>query len=128
MRAFISSLLCCSCVAYHQPGSLAHATVRGPLEVSVKRIFASDIPVGGVVLEYRFGNLDDHAVPVDLRDLRVEIGGHGADLYDPHGVVRPLPLAARGAGSERLLYIAWGNAETTEVCVYLGTDCLEVTP
>jgi hypothetical protein len=128
MRAFVSSLLCCSCVAYHQPGALAHATVRGPLEVSVRRIFASDIPVGGVVLEYRFGNLVDHAVPVDLRELRVEIGGHSADLYDPRQEVRELPLAPRGEGSERLLYLAWGNAETSEVCVYLAFDCVEVLP
>jgi hypothetical protein len=128
MRAFVVSLLCSSCVSYHHAGAIEHATALGPIEISAQRVFGTDIPPGAVVLEYHFGNLADHSVPLDLNQLRVEIDGHRADLYDPRVEVQTLPLPALGVGTERLLYLAWGTVDATRVCVYLGPDCTEVLP
>jgi hypothetical protein len=128
MNRVVPLLACCSCVAFHAAGSLDHAVALGPVDLEVTRLYYPETPESGVMLEYRFGNRADHGVPLDLSHLEVDIDGHPARLYDPRGEVFAARLGPKGAGRERIVYLAEGTGRPYQVCVWLAGSCREVAP
>lgn len=111
--------------AYH-PGSFNHfqvdftgqRTTVGCLDVALER--RPDLPTGGTVVAYSFGNRCDHPAPVDLLSVNVvgrTIDGREVDLvpFDPHQQIRPLSIDGRFAGKEAIAYP--GPVPFAEICI-----------
>lgn len=128
MRASLL-LVCCGCVGFHSAAKLDHALAFGPIDLVVQRVyFPDETPPNGVVLEYRFGNRTGRGVPVDLRDIRVEIDGRDALPYDPRGEIQAERLGPEGVGEERIIYLTETGEPPHRVCVRLNGACTEVGP
>lgn len=110
----------------YKPGSFTHTrhafvgqrTTVGCLDLAIER--RPDLPTGGTVLAYEFGNRCDRATTIDLAQARVEgrtFGGETLTLapYDPAAEIRPLLLDARSAGGEAIAYPA--RESLAEVCI-----------
>jgi hypothetical protein len=128
MNRLLPLLLCCSCVGFHEPGSLDHAFAVGPVDLEVTRVYYPETPPDGVMLEYRFGNRLDHGVPFDLAHLEVDIDGLPGIPYDPRGELHAARLGPKGYGRERIVYQTQRFGHPFNVCVWLEGQCREVKP
>lgn len=94
-----------------------HVSV-GCIDVAVER--RPDLPGGGSVLGYGFGNRCDHAATVDLAQAHIvgrTYDGREVPLaaWDPHHEIQALLLDGRATGTEALAYKA--TEPLAEVCV-----------
>jgi hypothetical protein len=126
MRAGIVAVTVLASGCAYKAGSFSHFKAGfagqraslGCLDVAVER--RPDLPEGGTVLGYSFGNRCERAARIDLRAVRVEgrtFDGQSVVLtaFDPRGEIRPLLLDGKMAGTEALAYHA--DARLAEVCV-----------
>ena len=111
----------------YQAGSFSHAPHTpaskrvsvGCLDLSIER--RNNLPDGGAVIDYAFGNRCDGPAVVDLASARVEArtrSGRNLPLtaFDPAGEIRPVEIDGRRTGREALAYHSAGE-ELVEVCV-----------
>src|SRR5258706_10043140 len=90
----------------------------GCIDLAVER--RPDLPGGGTVLGYEFGNRCDHAATVDLATVAIvgrTFDGRELKLapWDPGHEVRALLLDGRATGTEALAYKT--TEPVAEVCV-----------
>lgn len=124
MRTAVLSVALIGCA--YSPGSFSHVrqdfpgqrTTVGCIDIAVER--RPDLPDGGVVLGYEFGNRCDRPATIDFTRVVVKArtySGKELDLaaYDPEWQIRPLQIDGRAAGREALAYPA--DERLAEVCV-----------
>ena len=131
LAAALAPATLAGCFTY-QPGSFqssrtgfpSHRVTIGCLDVGVATVH--DRVVTGPVVEYRFGNRCDHAVPVDLAAVRVtgrtRLGDDVAMVpYDPYRDLRRLPLDGRSSGGEQIAYRTARDfgSDVVQLCVDL---------
>jgi hypothetical protein len=124
MRAAVLSVALIGCA--YRPGSFSHVrqdfpgqrTTVGCIDLAVER--RPDLPGGGTVLAYEFGNRCDGPQTIDFTRTAVKARTYdGAELalraYDPEWQIRPLRIDGRTAGREAIAYHA--DQRLAEVCV-----------
>ena len=124
MRAAVLSVALIGCA--YRPGSFSQyrksfpgqRTTVGCIDLAVER--RPDLPGGGTVLGYAFGNRCDRPATVDLSRVAVvarTFEGQELDLraYDPRGEIRELHIDGRETGEEAIAYPA--STRFAEVCV-----------
>ena len=121
------ALLCVALVGCaYRPGSFSHhretfigqRTTVGCIDLAVER--RPDLPGGGTVLGYAFGNRCDRPATIDLARVAVvarTFDGQELDLhaYDPGAEIRELRIDGRATGEEAIAYPA--RTRFAEVCV-----------
>lgn len=126
MRAATVLVVACATGCAYKAGSFSHPRAEfagqkvsvGCLDLAVER--RPDLPTGGTVLAYSFGNRCDRPATIDLSIARVEgrtFTGASVQLapYDPEGEIHAMPLDGRAAGAEAVAYPS--NDRLAEVCV-----------
>ena len=124
MSAAVLSVALTACA--YSPGSFSHfrqdfpgqRKTVGCIDLSIER--RPDLPGGGTVIAYEFGNRCDRPSTIDLQNVAVLARTYdGKDLrlepFDPRAQLRPLKIDGRTAGREALAYPA--DERLAEVCV-----------
>jgi hypothetical protein len=133
MRAAVLSVALVGCA--YRPGSFSHVrqdfpgqrTTVGCIDLAVER--RPDLPGGGTVLAYEFGNRCDRPATIDFTRASVKArtyGGEDLELaaYDPQWQIRPLRIDGRAAGREAIAYHA--DERLAEVCVDVASLAQQV--